>query len=85
MGNEGRRWRISGSSTVLDDDLLKEKHGAGNLKGGEGALHLQIRHHVTKCPIEAAKNGEHEGVITDGITKLCQGGRHRLEGDDRSQ
>jgi len=70
---------IISSSPVFDVDLLMEEHGAGGLEGGEGAIHLQIGHHVMEFTIETMKKGEDEGAVVDGIAKLCQGSGHHLE------
>jgi hypothetical protein len=74
--NEGRRWHIiSIDHTVLDVDLLKKDHGVSGLKGREGVVHLQIRHHVAEFAIEAIKESEHEHAVTE----LSQGDHRHLE------
>jgi hypothetical protein len=74
----GRRRRIVGSR-VLEVDFLEEKKIPRLVERGEGALKLQMRHHVTEGAVEASNQRQHEGPITDGITKLSEGARHRLQ------
>jgi hypothetical protein len=50
---EGRRRIIRGD--VIDVDLL-EKEGASLVERWEGALHFQVRNHMTKLPVEAAQH-----------------------------
>ena len=48
-------------------------------KRGEQPVHLEDGHHVAELATEAAKEREHHLSITDGITELGKGSRHRLE------
>lgn len=78
--DKGRWCRQSGfCGGVIDVDLLEKEQRAGLLKGGEGALHLEVGDHVTELATEPTEEGEHEGVVANRVTELGEGATHRHE------
>jgi hypothetical protein len=75
-GQRGRRFI---ANSILEVDLLKEKKGVRFVERGEGAVELQVRHHVKKSPIETTDHRHHQGLIADRIAKFIESTRHRLQ------
>jgi hypothetical protein len=70
-------WFIAGS--VLDVDLLEEEKRARLIKRGEGAVKLQVGHHVAKSSVETADQRQHESLVANRIAELSESARHRLQ------